>query len=102
MSASAAVLTAEEYDQRKRFAEEVKLLTKNEMEEMYRILKKESAEYSENSNGVFFDVSKLPAETFAKIQTFMTFCKTNRDELSAREEEYRKAQDALVNGDHLT
>jgi hypothetical protein len=98
MSASAATLTAEEYDQRKQFAEEVKLLTKNEMEEIYRTLKTTGAEYSENSNGVFFDVSKLPAETFSKIQAFMTFCKKNREEFVVREEEYKRAQDALVNG----
>jgi hypothetical protein len=98
MSASAAVLTSEEYEQRKIFSEEVKLLTKNEMEEIYRILKAAAAEYSENSNGVFFDVSKLPAEIFGELQKFMVFCKKNRDEFTAREEEYRKAQDALVNG----
>lgn len=98
MSASAAVLTISEYEQRKLFSEEVKLLTKNEMEEIYRILKEAKAEYSENSNGVFFDASKLPAEIFEEIQKFMVFCKKNRDEFTLREEEYRKAQDALVNG----
>jgi hypothetical protein len=98
MSASAAVLTTEEYDQRKLFSEEVKLLTKNEMEEVYRILRSCKAEFSENSNGIFFDVSKLPAETFEKMQQFMIFCKKNRDEFNVREEEYRKAQDALVSG----
>jgi len=98
MSASAAVLTTEEYDQRKLFSEEVKLLTKNEMEEVYRILKAAKAEYSENSNGVFFDVSKLPAEIFSELQKFMVFCKKNRDEFTIREEDYRRAQDALVNG----
>ena len=34
MSASAAVLTSEEYEERKLFSEEVKLLTKNELEEI--------------------------------------------------------------------
>ena len=54
MSASAASLTQEEYEQRKLFADEVKLLTRNEMEEIYKLLKAKKAEYSENSNGVFF------------------------------------------------
>ena len=98
MSASAAILTTEEYDQRKLFSDQVKLLTKSEMEEIYRILKNSNAEYSENSNGVFFDVSKLPAEIFAELQKFMVFCNKNRDDFHAHEEEYRKAQDALVNG----
>jgi hypothetical protein len=98
MSASAASLLLEDYEQRKLFAEEVKLLTKTEMEEIYRILKSSKAEFSENSNGVFFDVSKLPAEIFTALQQFMIFCKKNRDEFNTREEDYRKAQDALVNG----
>jgi predicted nuclease with TOPRIM domain len=98
MSASAASLTQEEYDQRKRFADEVKLLTKNEMEEIYKLLKTKQAEYSENSNGVFFDVSKLPAEIFSELQNFMVFCTKNRDEFSRYEEAQKKAQDALFYG----
>jgi hypothetical protein len=98
MSASAATLTGDEYEQRKLFSDEVKLLTKDEMEEIYRILKLSKAEFSENSNGVFFDVSKLPAEVFEKLQTFMVFCKKSRDDCNAREEEYKKARDALING----
>lgn len=95
MSASAASLTQEEYDQRKFFADEVKLLTVNEMEEIYKILKARKAEYSENSNGIFFDVSKLPAETFVELQTFMVFCMKNRAEFSIHEEAQRRAQEAL-------
>ena len=98
MSASAAILTSEEYEQRKLFSQEVKLLTKNEMEEVYRILKLHKAEFSENSNGVFFDASKLPAEIFEKLQAFMVFCKKSRDDCNAREEEFKRARDALING----
>ena len=95
MSASAASLTQEEYDQRKFFADEVKLLTVNEMEEIYKILKARKAEYSENSNGIFFDVSKLPAETFGELQKFMVFCKKNRDEFTLHEEAQKRAEEAL-------
>jgi hypothetical protein len=98
MSASAATLTVEEYEQRKLFSDEVKSLTKDEMEEVYRILKSSKAEFSENSNGVFFDASKLPAEIFEKLQAFMVFCKKSRDDCNAREEEFKRARDALING----
>jgi len=98
MSASAASLTQEEYDQRKLFADEIRLLTRNEMEEIYKLLKTKKAEYSENSNGVFFDVSKLPAEIFSDLQKFMIFCKKNRDEFSVHEEAQKRAQDALFYG----
>jgi hypothetical protein len=98
MSASAASLTSEEYDQRKLFADEIKLLTRNEMEEIYKLLKAKKAEYSENSNGVFFDVSKLPAEIFSELQNFMVFCKKNREEFSLHEEAQKRAQEALFCG----
>ena len=95
MSVSASILSNEEYEQRKIFVEEVKLLTETEMGEILKILKAASAEYSENSNGIFFDACKLPAEVFGKIQEFMSFCKQNREEFKAYEEEFKRAQDAL-------
>jgi hypothetical protein len=98
MSVSASVLTAEEYEKRKRFVEEVKLLTATEMDGILKILKASKAEYSENSNGIFFDACKLPAETFDKIQEFIGFCKQNREEFIEYEKEFRRAQDALDNG----
>jgi hypothetical protein len=98
MSASAAILSVEEYDQRKRVLDVIKTLVKGEQEEIYRILKSARAEFSENSNGVFFDLCKLPAETFDQISKFIAFCQKNRDEFAAREEEERRAQEALEAG----
>ena len=98
MSATAAVLTTEEYDERKKFLDEIRMLDKSELEELYRILKKSKAEYSENSNGVFFDLCKLPAEVFEEMLKFMQFAQKTRDAFTAREEEEYKAQEALVLG----
>jgi hypothetical protein len=98
MSASASTLTALEYEERKRFLEDMKILVKGEQEEIYKILKASKAEYSENCNGVFFDICKLPAETFCAMKKFMEFCHKNRDEFAIREEEERKAQEALIGG----
>ena len=98
MSATAAILTSTEYDERKKFLDDIKLLSKAEMEELYRILKKSKAELSENSNGVFFDLCKLPAEVFEEMLKFMQFAQKTRDDFNAREEEEYKAQEALVLG----
>jgi hypothetical protein len=98
MSATAANLTSTEYDERKKFLDDVKTLSKPEMEELYRIIKKSKAEYSENSNGVFFDLCKLPAEVFGEMLKFMQFAQKTRDDFNAREEEEYKAQEALVLG----
>jgi hypothetical protein len=85
----------QEYEQRKSFLEDLKLLNKVEKEEVYRILKKNFASVSENSNGIFFDVSSLERETFQQLLTFMEFCKKNRQEFESREQEQLKASEAL-------
>jgi hypothetical protein len=95
MSATAANLTNAEYDERKRFLEDLRDLVRSEQEEIFRILKTFRVEFSENSNGVFFDVCKVPAEAFTKMKTFMEFCQKNRQEFVVREQEERKAQEAL-------
>ena len=42
-------LTNDEYEERKRFLDEVKRLVKSEQEALFRIVKAEKAEYSENN-----------------------------------------------------
>ena len=88
-------LTNEEYEERKRFLEDLKLLSKTEHEHIFSLLKEDNTEYSENSNGVFFDVSKINNEVFLKLQTYMQFCMEVRKDQATREEEERKAQDML-------
>jgi hypothetical protein len=95
MSAAASTLSNKEYDERRKMLDYIRILSKSELEEIYKILKNAKAEFSENSNGVFFDLCKLPAEVFAEIQKFMQFCNKMRDEFALREEEERKAQQAL-------
>jgi len=98
MSGTAASLSTEEYDRRKIFLEDLKSLSKEEQEELYRILKQTKTEFSENSNGIFFDVSKLSSEVFEALQKFMTFCLKNRQEFASREEEERSAHEAVYQG----
>ncbi len=95
MSASAAALPAEAYEERKRFLDELKGLSKEEMEDIYRLLRESKAEYVENSNGVFFDVCKLSVDTFESLKKYLEFCRKNRAEFAEREEAERKAEEAL-------
>jgi hypothetical protein len=91
----ALVLTNEEYDLRKKFLEDLKLLSKTEHQHIFELLKADISDYSENSNGVFFDVSKISQETFLKLQTYMNFCMEVRKEQASRDEDERKAQENL-------
>lgn len=85
----------EDYEKRKAFLEDLKSLNKTEKEEIFRILKKNSCSFSENSNGIFFDVARLNDETFSQCLSFMEFCKQNRRTLESREQEQMKASEAL-------
>lgn len=80
-------LTNEEYDQRKQCLEELKKLVRSEQEQIFLILKKHKVEYSENSNGIFFDMCRVPNEAFTEIQKFLVFCQANRTEFEARDRE---------------
>jgi len=90
-----ATLSDAEYESRKRFLAELKSISKTESAKMFEILKKHKTEYSENSNGVFFDLSKLSKEAFDELQEYMEFCKTVQNDQKVREENERLAQDML-------
>ena len=85
----------DEYDRRKDLLDMIKILTKTEQEEIFRILKRTNSLYTENSNGIFFDVSKLNYSTFEQMLQFIEFCKKNREDFQHREEEEKRAQDCL-------
>ncbi len=86
MSAAPA-LSNDEYDERRRFLEELKGLAKPEHLRIFQILRETGAEFSENSNGIFFDVAKVSAETFRKLQACMEFCRAVRKDQADREAE---------------
>jgi len=83
------------YDLKKQLLEDLKMLNKSEQEEVFRILKLNDGIYSENSNGIFFDVTKLSDSLFEKLLQFVEFSKNNRKEFENREEEEKKAQDII-------
>ncbi len=98
MSSLANTLTNEEYEERKRVLQELKKLVKSEQEQIFFILKRYKVEYSENSNGVFFDLNRVPKEPFDEIQKFLTFCQTNRNNFEARDREMESSR--LILGDN--
>ena len=74
----------DDYEQRKEFCKEMSTLSKPELEELYRILRREGGSYSENSNGIFFDIASLPANVFEALWKFLKFCKSNAKDLEER------------------
>jgi hypothetical protein len=66
------------FEQRKVLHENLKFLVKSEYEQIFRILKKYNQEYTENSNGIFFDINKISDDAFIEMHKFMEFCLENR------------------------
>jgi hypothetical protein len=68
------------YDERKKIFETIKALAKPELEEIFRIIRKLKVPYSENSNGVFFDLASISDDSFEQVREYIQFCLTNRKE----------------------
>jgi len=76
-----------DFEIRKRIYEEIKRFNRTEQEELFRILKRENEEVSENRNGIFFDLTAIKESTLVKINEWIQFCKTNTSEFEEREKE---------------
>ncbi len=72
------------YEVRKKVFEDIKLLQRPEQEELFRIIRKTKETYSENSNGIFFDLSTLSEDSFQQINEYLTFCFKTRQEHEER------------------
>lgn len=68
------------YDERKKVFDTIKLLVKPEQEELFRIIRKTKETYTENSNGIFFDLSIISEDTFIQIKDYLNFCLKTREE----------------------
>ena len=76
-----------DFETRKRLHEEIKKFNRTEQEELFRILKRENEEVSENRNGIFFDLTVIKETTLNKIKEWIAFCKNNTSEFEEREKE---------------
>lgn len=72
------------YEEKKRVFEDIKLLATPEQEELFRILRRRKESYTENSNGIFFDLTLLSEEAFRDIREYLHFCLRTRQEHEVR------------------
>jgi hypothetical protein len=72
------------YEERKKIFELLKALVKPEQEEVFRIIRKTKENYTENSNGIFFDLSLISDESFNQIKEYLNFCLKTRLEDASR------------------
>jgi hypothetical protein len=82
---TAKSLSPEEYERRKAFLPVLQGLSKSEYIEILRILKDHNTPYSENLNGVFFNLCTISSEAFEALLLFRRFTVTNKETLGDRE-----------------
>jgi hypothetical protein len=79
------LLSLEEYARRKHFLNCLRGLSISEYSEIVRILKTHAVVFSENRNGIFFNVAALDQSVFDDLEKFLVFTQTNRRSLSDRD-----------------
>ena len=72
------------YEDRKKIFDIIKILSKPEYEEIYRIIRKSKESYTENSNGIFFDLNTVSDEAFDNIKAYLDYCLKTRQEEECR------------------
>jgi hypothetical protein len=75
---------ASSYEERKKLFEHIKVLVKPEQEEIFRIIRKTKENYTENSNGIFFDLATVSDDAFNQIKEYLDFCLKTRQEDAER------------------
>ena len=68
------------YDEKKQVFEDIKLLVHPEQEEIFRIIRRTKETYTENSNGIFFDLTLISEASFLAIREYLNFCLRTRQE----------------------
>ncbi len=81
---SIQTLSNEEYDRRKKFLEDLKSLTMSEYIEIARILQRFKYPYSENSNGIFFNLVSLSQDLFDELAKYLKFTQLNKKMIDER------------------
>lgn len=98
-TATTAATTTNLYEQQRRLFDMMKLLSLPEQEEIFRILRKHKESYTENSNGIFFDLSTLSMESFEQIKEYLNFCMKTRQDMDVR---IREMEDIRIQNQKYT
>jgi hypothetical protein len=117
MSGSSNRLSDDEYDRRKKFLEDLKGLTNSEYIEIARILQRYKFAYSENLNGIFFNIVVLPQDLFDELEKYISFTQINKRLMDDRtsimtrfeikplneseKAEYEAAKEAIQSNTHI-
>ena len=77
-------------------------LEKEELYEIFKIIKLDDEKYTENKNGVFVNMSKLKYSTLNKLKNFVEFCKDNKQELRDNQDKINEIKNIVDNNVYET
>lgn len=66
---------------RKQLFNRISNLSSTEHEEIFKIIKRHDLTYSQNKNGIFFNLSAFPNHVIDEIDKMVDFCMSQKDEL---------------------
>jgi hypothetical protein len=69
----------------RRVVNSIRDLSKTEIDELFKLLYKDNCEYTQNNNGIFFNLSWVSEDTMTKIEQFIEFCNQSKMELTRYE-----------------
>lgn len=66
---------------RKLLANQISKLTTTEHEEIFKVLQRHNLHYSQNKNGIFFNISSLDDDIVDEISGIVSYCMSQQDQL---------------------
>ena len=77
---------------KKEICDKIISLSKTEHNEVFKILNELSYNFTQNSNGIFFNFSLVKDEDVAKIKSFVDFCYENKKKLDEYDIKYNECK----------
>ena len=77
--------------------DEIDKLTKLEKIEVFKIIHKNNEKYTENKNGIMFDLNKCNPKTIECIQNLLNYSNDNKKELKQKDENCKMILSNLKN-----
>ena len=72
-------------DRCRKLVASVSLLSQTEAEELFKMIHKNSCEYTRNNNGVFINLAWITSELLEELENYVKFCTLSRCELKKYE-----------------
>lgn len=83
--------------QRKVLFDKINTLSSTEHEEIFKIVRNHGISFSQNKNGVFFNLSNVSEDIIEEMENFISYCMNNKQEL----DEYDKIINECKMSNHL-